>query len=223
MRTDMRADRRPLVAALFAVALALAAPCAGQESSPTPSDSASPAPSAHPEDTWYPEGLVRIRGKRYSFFVGATYTSFMNANARGRFGQGTWSPTFELYRPQRHGYSPIVDVNGTQIAEADSSARIVAVSVGVRYRPVDADRARWVAFSAGVAVGPRFARISGLDRTTVGGVSVQVGLEVLRTARVTARYEALPTVHGVQLSTLSLGAAVRLWPHGGRASRVSFP
>jgi len=166
------------------------------------------------EDVWYPEGFVRIRGKRYSLFVGATYTWFMNGNSRARFGQGTWSPSFELYRPQRHGLSPLLELNDTRIAAADSTARVFAVSAGVRYRPVDAEPSRWLALSVGLAAGPRVVRISGLERTTVFGVHAQVGVEILRTARVTVRYDALPTVHRTRLSAMSLGTALRLPPYG---------
>jgi len=220
VRTDPCTDRRPFITAVFVAALALAAPQAGIGQGPAArSDSTTPVPAVTKADAWYPEGFVRIRSKRYSLFVGATYTWFVNGESRSRFGQGTWSPSFELYRPQRHGFSPLLELNGTRIASDDSTARIFAVSVGVRYRPVDAERSRWFVLNAGIAVGPRVARISGLERITVGGVSTQVGLEVLRTARVTARYETLPTVHGVRLSTFSLGTAVRLPPYGGGGSR----
>lgn len=220
MRTDMRTDRHPFVTAAFVVALSLAAPQSGDGQGPAArSDSTTPAPAVATEDVWYPEGFVRIRGKRYSLFVGATYTWFMHGESRARYGQGTWSPSFELYRPQRRGYSPLLELNDTRIASDDSTARVFAASVGIRYRPVDAERSRWLAFSIGVAGGPRVARISGRERTTVFGVSAQVGVELLRTARLTARYEALPTVHGAQLSTLSLGTAVRLPPYGGGGSR----
>ncbi len=220
MPTDMRTDRHPFVTAAFVVALSLAAPQSGDGQGPAVrSDSTTPAPAARTKDAWYPEGSVRIRGKRYSFFVGANYTWFVNGASRSRFGQGTWSPSFELYRPQRHGFSPIIELNGTNIASGDSSARIFAASAGVRYRPADAEPSRWLVFSAGVAAGPRVARISGLERTTVPGVNAQIGLEVLRTARLTARYDALPTVHGTRLSAISLDAAFRLPPYGRRRAR----
>ena len=220
MLTDMRTNRHSLVTAVFVAALALAAPQIGLGQGPASQpDSTNQPPAVRTDDGWYPEGFVRIRGKRYSLFVGATYTWFVNGASRSRFGQGTWSPSFELYRPQRRGYSPLLELNGTRIASGDSTARIFAASVGVRYRPVDAERSRWFVLNAGVAVGPRVARVSGLERTTVGGVSAQVGVEILRTARVTARYEALPAVHGVHLSTLSLGTAVRLPPYRRGNSR----
>lgn len=222
MRTDMRTHRGPFVTMIFGMALALAAPQTGIGQGPAVrSDSTTPASTAKAEDAWYPEGPVQIRGKRYSFFVGATYTWFINGTSRSRYGQGQWSPSFELYRPQRHGYSPLVELNGTNIATSDSTARIFAVSVGIRYRPVDAERTRRFVLNAGLATGPRWARISGQEQTTVLGVSMQVGLEVLRIARVNLRYEALPAVHGARLSTMSLGTAVRLPPYGRGSSRDS--
>lgn len=219
MRTDLRTDCDPLVIAVFVAALALAAPqsCRGQGPVVRP-DSTNLPPTVTTDDGWYPEGLVRIRGKRYSLFVGATYTWFVNGASRARYGQGTWSPSFELYRPQHRGFSPLFELNGTRIASEDSTAHIFAASVGVRYRPVDAERSRWLMIHFGLAAGPRVARLSGLEQTTVSGVSAQVGLEVLRTARVTARYDALPTVHGARLSAISLGAAFRLPPYGGGRS-----
>lgn len=220
MPTDLRTDRRPLITAVLVAALALAAPKVGGGQGPAvPQDSTNSAPAARTSDAWYPEGFIRIRGKRYSLFVGATYTWFVNGASRSRFGQGTWSPSFELYRPQHHGVSPLFELNGTRIASDDSSARIFAVSAGVRYRPVDADASRWLALAVGVAAGPRVARISGWERTTVPGVSAQLGLEVLRTARVTVRYDALPVVHGTRLSAISLDAAFRLPPYRRGSSR----
>ncbi len=215
MPTDMHTDRRPFITAVFVAALVLAAPQTGGGQGPAVRpDSTNATTAATKEDRWYPEGFVRIRGKRYSLFVGATYTWFMNGNSRSRFGQGTWSPSFELYRPQRRGYSPLFEINDTRIAADDSTARIFAVSAGIRYRPVDAEASRWFALSFGVTAGPRVARIAGFERTTVGGISAQVGVEILRTARVTARYDALPMVHGTRLSAMSLGTAVRLPPYG---------
>lgn len=220
MRTDMRTDRHSLVTAAFVAALALAAPQAGIGQGPAARPDSTNATSAVTTgDGWYPEGFVRIRGKRYSLFVGATYTWFVNGTSRARFGQGTWSPSFELYRPQHHGFSPLFELNGTRIASEDSTARVFGASVGVRYRPVDAERSRWLVLSVALAAGPRVARISGLERTTLPGASAQVGLEVLRTARVTVRYDALPTVHGARLSAISLDAAFRLPPYGRRHAR----
>jgi len=221
VRTDLHTDRGPFVTAVFVAAMVLAAPRIGGAQGPAVRpDSTTSAPTETKVDPWYPEGSVRIRGKRYSLFVGATYTWFMNGNARARFGQGRWSPSFELYRPQRHGLSPLLEVNDTRMAAADSTARVFAVSAGVRYRPVDAEPSRWLALSVGLAAGPRVVRISGLERTTVVGVHAQVAVEVLRTARVTVRYDAVPTVHRTRLSTMSLGTALRLPPYGkGRPRR----
>lgn len=226
MQTNKRTDRDPFVAMVFIIALAMAAPRVGVGQGPeVRSDSTNQAPTntkpnaSAKEDTWYPEGFLRIRGKRYSFFAGASYTWYVNGASRSRFGQGKWSPSFELYRPQHRGYSPLFELNGSQFSSGDSTARVFAASVGVRYRPVDAERSRWLVLNMGIGAGPRVARISGRERTTIFGATAQVGLVVLRTARATIRYEALPMVHGVQLSTLSLGTAVRLPPYGRGGSR----
>jgi hypothetical protein len=211
----MRTDRDPFVTMMFIIALALTAPRVGAGQGPTVRpDSTAPAPAVAGDDAWYPEGPVRIRGKRYSLFVGVTYTWFMNVDSRARFGQGTWSPSFELYRPQRRGLSPLLEVNDTRVAASDSMARVFAVSAGIRYRPVDVASSRWLALSVGLAAGPRVVRISGLERTTVFGIHAQLGVEILRTARVTVRYDALPMVHRTRLSAMSLGTAIRLPPYG---------
>jgi hypothetical protein len=216
----MRTDRDPFVTMVFIIAFALTAPRVGGGQGPAVRpDSTALAPAVAGDDAWYPEGPVRIRGKRYSLFVGATYTWFMNGNSRARFGEGTWSPSFELYRPQRHGWSPLLELNDTRIASTDSTARVFAASAGVRYRPVDAEPSRWLALSVGLAAGPRVVRISGLERTTVFGIHAQVGVEILRTARVTVRYDAVPTVHRTRLSTMSLGTALRLPPYGKERPR----
>lgn len=231
MRIDRCTDRPSLATALFIGALALAAPhTCGAQGPEVRSDSTNQAPaSTKPkanasakEDTWYPEGFLRIRGKRYSFFAGASYSWYISGASRSRFGQGEWSPSFELYRPPRHGFSPIFELNGTETASGDSTARVLGASVGVRYRPMDAERSRWLVLSVGIAAGPRVARISGRQQTTLFGASAQVGLEVLRTARVTFRYELLPLVHGTRLSTMSLGTAVRLPPYGRHGSYVEL-
>ncbi|HEY3287488.1 MAG TPA: hypothetical protein VGJ96_10275 [Gemmatimonadaceae bacterium] len=222
MPIDVHRNRHSFVTTMCVAALALAVPQPGIGQGPaTKSDSIVPAPATTTDDGWYPEGFVRIRGKRYSLLVGVTYTWFMDGAARVRFGQGTWSPSFELYRPQRRGYAPIFELNDSRIASADSTARIFAVSAGVRYRPVDAERSRALVLYVGVAAGPRVVRLSGFERTTVPGASVQLGVEVLRTARLTVRYEALPTVHRSRLSALTIGTALRLPPYGRRGSRTA--
>lgn len=227
MQTSTRTDCDPFVTMVFVIALALAAPrtCGAQGPEVRP-DSTTQAPAhtkpnaSAKDDTWYPEGFLRIRGKRYSLFAGASFTWFINGASRSRFGEGTWSPSFELYRPQRRGYSPLVELNSTRIASDDATARVFAASVGVRYRPVDAERSRPLVLSVGVGAGPRVARIAGREQATLFGATAQVGLEVLRTARVTLRYETLPTVHGARLSTRSLGTAIRLPPYGRGGSHV---
>jgi hypothetical protein len=182
-------------------------------------DSASRARAGRVPDCWYAEGSIRLRNKRYSLFTGATVTQFTSAAARAAYGWGSVSPVIELYRPQRRGVSPALEFSGTRIANEDQSAQVFAASVGVRYRPVDAERTKWMVPVASMTIGPRFARTSTAGRTTVGGAGVSLGVEMLRTVRIAARYEVLPPVHGGQLSTIAFAAAVRLpFPHR-RASR----
>lgn len=173
-------------------------------------DSSAGARAGRRADCWYAEGSIRLRNKRYSLFTGATVTQFTSAAARSTYGWGSVSPVVELYRPQRRGLSPALEFSGTRIASDGRSAQVFAASVGVRYRPVDAERTRWIVPVASLTIGPRFARTSTDGRTTVGGAGASLGVEMLRTVRVAARYEGLAPVHGGHLSTIAFAAAVRL-------------
>ena len=214
MRINQRRWPCTVAGTALLAALALAAPSAMlSQDSTARADSPASAVGKSSEDRWYPEGFLRIRGKRYSLFVGATFTQFTNADSRTRFGAGTVSPTFELYRPQHGGFSPVLEFNDTRIESSDSLARVVAVSAGVRYRLVDAEPSRWLVPFVSIGAGPRWARVSGTERTAVFGAGIQVGVEVLRSVRLTTRYDALPGVFGHQLSAMAFGVAFRLPPY----------
>lgn len=207
---------------LTASMLALTAPHSGSAQAPDVRNDTLIAPSVKPvDDQWYPEGLLRIRRKRYSIFLGATFTQFVNANARRRFGAGTLSPAVELYRPQHGGFSPVLEFNDTRIASDDATARIIAVTAGLRYRPVDAQPARWLVPYVSIGAGPRWVRTPGTARTTRFSGGSQVGLELVRTVRLTVRYDALPGVRGHQLSTMAFGIAGRLPPYRAHARHAA--
>jgi hypothetical protein len=217
-----------VVGRVLLAAIAMALPAASSPAVAMPpvvhfatwhADSSSRARAGRVADCWYAEGRFRLRSKRYSLFAGATVTQFTSASTRAVFGWGSVSPVIELYRPQRRGVSPALEFSGTRIANEAQSAQVFAASVGVRYRPVDAERTRWMVPIASMTFGPRFARTSTAGRTTVGGAGVSLGVEMRRTVRVAARYEVLPPVHGGRLSTIALAAAVRLPFPPRRAAR----
>jgi len=217
--TDMRASPGVLTAAALAAVLLVAVSrgAAGQGPSVRP-DTATSARRAGRSDCWYSEGAFRFRGQRYSFFVGASLTQFASAASRAAYGAGRLSPIFDIYRPRRRGLSPALEVNDLRIGKDAASARVVGVSVGVQHRPLDADPSRRFVPYYGVTVGPRFTRSSTSGRTTVGGLGTLLGIEIMRSVRLTMRYEALPAVFGERLSTVSFGAAFRLPPYRARAA-----
>lgn len=224
MQTDLRPSTGIMRAFAVLALLVTAAPrgAAGQGPSMGPDTATEPRAKAG-TDCWYAEGAFRFRGRRYSVFAGASVTQFTSAAARAAYGTSRLSPIIDIYRPRRRGLSPAFEVNDVRIGSDNATARVLGLSAGLLHRPLDAEPSRRFVPYYAVTVGPRFARTASSERTTVAGVGTLIGLELMRSVRLTVRHEALPAVFGRRLSTVSFGAAFRLPPYRARPNSASQP
>lgn len=203
--------------------LALLSPRAGNAQATRAAADSAVIPLGRWDDDWrYPEGWLRLGRKRFSIMAGATLTRFASSATRAGFGAGQLTPNIELYRPERRGLSPSLNLWGTSAASQAGRAGYFAATAGFRYQVVESDRRHGVVPFVGAAVGPYFTRTSASGRSTVLGANGSLGLEVLRTVRLVARYDFVPRVRGHDLSTMSLGFSVRVPPFVSRTTRLKM-
>jgi len=174
------------------------------------------------DDWWYPEGRVRLFGQRLSLVAGVVVNRFTDRAARETFGAWQIDPSLDLYRPEHRGLSPTISLMWTGVAGAGERAGFFAPTIGVRHQLVESDRAHPLVPFVGAGVGPYFAHTSTSGNATVFGANATAGIELFRTVRLAARYDALRRVRGHDLSMLSLDFSVRMPPTTPRRARAKM-
>ena len=164
------------------------------------------APSAQAED----EGRLAVLGHHFSVIAGASYTVPAKAETRSIFGDHTFAPVLSIWNFQsRHGLALSWDVGLWRMSQAGRRAQGFQGGVGPRY--LFADNQSAVAPFVSVRGDAYVMRLDHDSWQTKPGVNVEVGATVLRHFVVSARYDAIPKVGGVDLSTFSASTAVKIF------------
>jgi hypothetical protein len=164
------------------------------------------APSARAED----EGRLGVLGRHYSVIVGASLTVPKSAETRSLMGDRTFSPVLSIWNFQsRHGFALSWDVGLWRMRQAGRQAEGFQGGVGPRY--LFADNRSAVAPFVAVRGDAYVMRLDHDSWQTKPGVNVEVGVTLLRHFVVSARYDAIPKVGGVDLSTFSASTAVKIF------------
>ncbi len=164
------------------------------------------APSAQAED----QGRLSVFGHHYSVIAGASYTRPTKAETRSIFGDHTFSPVLSIWNFQsRHGLALSWDVGLWRMRQAGRQAEGLQGGVGPRF--LFADNRSAVAPFVAVRGDAYVLRLDHDSWTTKPGVNVEVGATVLRHFVVSARYDAIPKIGGVDLSTFSASTAVKIF------------
>lgn len=183
-----------------------------------------PIPLGSWDDDWdFPEGRLRIAGRRFSLGLGASVSVFEDATARGQYGSHVVDPEITLYRPTRKGLTPDLGFVWVGLGRGDSAARYIAPTLGVRYAFVDGlERRRPLVPYASARLGPYFTRSSVEGSDTVLGVNASLGVEVSRRLSLEVRYDRVPCGKGPDLSTWSLTLIVPAPPWDSTAARAKM-
>ncbi len=164
------------------------------------------APAAQAED----EGRLSVLGHHYSIVAGASYTRPTKAETRSIFGDHTFAPVLSIWNFQSHqGIALSWDVGLWRMRQSGRQAEGFQGGVGPRY--LFADNRSAVAPFVAVRGDAYVLRLDHDSWTTKPGVNVQVGATVLRHFVVSARYDAIPKVGGVDLSTFSASTTVKIF------------
>jgi pimeloyl-ACP methyl ester carboxylesterase len=188
-----------------------------------------PIPLESWDDDWdHPEGRLRIRGQRFSLFLGASSAVFQDASARAQFGSHVLDPEISLYRPTRKGFTPDFGFVWVGLGRGDRAARYIAPTLGARYGFVNGlERRRALVPFASARLGPYFTRTSEEGSDTVLGANVSLGVEASRRLGLEVRYDRVPRGRGPDLSTWSFTLTVRVpsWdsPEGRAKMRPVVP
>jgi hypothetical protein len=164
------------------------------------------APSAHAED----QGRLGVLGHHYSVIAGVSYTVPAKAETRAIFGDHNFAPVLSVWNFQSlHGFALSWDVGLWRMRQAGRRAEGLQGGVGPRF--LFADNRSAVAPFVAVRGDAYVLRLDHDSWTTKPGVNVEVGATVLRHFVVSARYDAIPKVGGVDLSTFSASTAVKIF------------
>jgi hypothetical protein len=153
---------------------------------------------ARAEDTVYPEGRVKLFGKRYSIFVGTGFYRPSAREAREVFGSfnvrsaGLASRLpFEvfLYRPKaRRGPSLDFGFLWKSLEAPDGDrVRVISPTAGLRVHLVDPRRG--VVPFVSLQAGPYFARTTSGRGLIYAGGNASLGFDIHRVVLVSARYD----------------------------------
>jgi len=164
------------------------------------------APAAQAED----EGRLGVLGHHYSVIAGASYTMPAKAETRSIFGDHTFAPVLSIWNFQsRQGFALSWDVGLWRMRQAGRRAEGFQGGVGPRF--LFADNRSAVAPFVTVRADAYVMRLDHDSWQTKPGVNVEVGATVLRHFVVSARYDAIPKVRGVDLSAFSASTAVKIF------------
>jgi hypothetical protein len=164
------------------------------------------APAARAEE----QGRLSVFGHHYSVIAGASYTVPRSAETRSAFGDHTFAPVLSIWNFQsRRGLSLSWDVAAWRMRQAGRQAEGLQGGVGPRY--LFADNQSAVAPYVTVRGDAYVLRLDQDSWRTKPGVNVEVGFTLARHFVVSARYDAIPKIGGVDLSAFSASTAVKIF------------
>jgi hypothetical protein len=187
MRPDFSSCTRS-IAAIATTAVVLYAPTAGAEE----------------------HGRLKLFGHRYSVIGGASTFVPQLAATRTAFGDRTFSPVLTLWSfdtPRGVGLS--WDLGGARLKEGSRVADIAHGGVGPRL--LFADTASDFAPYLTVRADAYAMRLDRGDWRLKPGANVELGASVLRHVVISARYDRLPRIGGMDLSGFSGRLAIKLF------------
>lgn len=226
----------------LAAGLLIARTAAAGEPTPATAASAEPLPAkpyaagmdpgfrSPAEPDAYPEGRIKLFGRRYSLALSATLFTPGSGATRESFGASILLPGMMLFRPETKGGPRFdIDLAGRLLAKDGRRALVLAPTLGVRMNLAGAGRA--VVPFISVRTGPYFARTAGATPSTPGqgasaaqstspadagfrvlaGGNAQAGLEIRRWVVVAGRYDRVQDSGGVDLSGWTAEAMVRVF------------
>jgi hypothetical protein len=156
------------------------------------------------------DGGIRVLGRRLWLGVGLGASSLTSGAARIRLGQATFEPVIRLVGPlASQGVGLSVAPVFRHYSTRDFAARVLAPTAGLVAR-LAAPRKGLVPFVA-VRAGPYFVSLRGSDTRLRPGGTVEWGVSYRRRLVLSGSYDLVTPAKGVNLSSWSLDAVVRVF------------
>jgi hypothetical protein len=165
------------------------------------------APAAQAQDD---QGRLSLFGHHFSVIGGVSYTVPATSETRGVFGDHAWAPVISIWNFQTpRGLGLSWDLAAWRMHQADRRALGIQGGVGPRYQ--FADNRSAVAPFVSVRGDIYTVRVDQGDWRARPGVNAEVGATIARHFVVSARYDRLPKMGGLDLSTFSASTAIKLF------------
>lgn len=156
------------------------------------------------------EGRLSLFGRHYSVIGGVSYTVPATSETRDVFGDHGWGPVVSIWNFKNPGGLGLSwDLSAWRLHQADREALGIRGGVGPRYQ-----------FGGnGAAVAPFVAvrgdiytvRVDHGDWRARPGVNAQIGATLARRFVLSVRYDRLPRMGGLDLSSFSASTAIKLF------------
>jgi hypothetical protein len=156
------------------------------------------------------QGRLSLFGHHFSVIGGVSYTVPATSETRGTFGDHAWAPVISIHNFQTpRGLGLSWDLAAWRMHQADRKALGLQGGVGPRFQFAD-DRSGFAPFVA-VRGDIYTVRVDQGDWRARPGVNAEVGATIARHFVVSARYDHLPKMGGLDLSTFTASTAVKLF------------
>lgn len=163
-------------------------------------------PAAQAQD----EGRLSVFGHHYSIIAGASVTVPRSAETRSIFGDRTFSPVLSIWNFQsRRGLALSWDLALWRMRQSGRQAEGFQGGFGPRLLLADNQSA--VAPYVTVRGDAYVMRLDHDSWQTKPGVNVEVGATLVRHFVISARYDAIPKLGGVDLSSFSASTTVKIF------------
>ena len=159
----------------------------------------------------YPEGKIKLFGKRYSLAVRLGFAELSNSGTKDVFGGGSLSPGVSLFRPIfKEGASFDYDLAWHRYKEDGNKAMAIGATAGMKYIFVDPVEEKIVPYFK-IHAGPYWTKTTGNESEIVAGANASLGVEINDRVTFSVRYDWIDERNGFDLSRWSVGVGVKVW------------
>lgn len=163
------------------------------------------------KDTDYPEGKIKLFGKRYSLALSASYGDPLSSIFKDEFGDSGFGFGVRLFRPEmEEGWKFFPSTTFKYYEEEDNEAVIIGLGAGAKYIFVDPKVESFVPYFS-VHAGPYYVNLTDYKSDIVAGGGASLGIELNDTVRFSVNYDLIDEVNGFDPSMWSAGIVVKVW------------
>jgi hypothetical protein len=163
------------------------------------------------KDTDYPEGKIKLFGKRYSLALSASYGDPLSSMFKDSFGNSGFGFGVRLFRPEMEkGWKFTPSTTFKMYKENDNEAVIIGLGAGVHYNFVDPKVESIVPYFS-VHTGPYYVNLTDFKSEIVAGGGASLGVEFNDTVKFSVNYDLIGDVNGYDPSMWSAGVVVKVW------------